>query len=271
MFRPDIRLAGLFADPEECSLFLQMSKRGPNPAFQSDSRTRLRELYDWMWLAAARRIRTGKIEPDPVLAARVPDIRRGLTVIARPSFDVRRKVMAFLGRLRGLEPDQHYYTASELHVTVLSLFTATVEHARFFAREREYVAAVDSALRNVPPVRVQFAGVTASPGAIMIQGFMENEALNEVRDALRRELTVRDLAEGVDGRYRLETAHMTVARFRAPLRDGDKFAKALEAARLRRFGAINIRSVSIVRNDWYMTSAVAETVKRRRLRRGGSF
>jgi 2'-5' RNA ligase len=223
-----------------------------------------------MWSANIGRLRAGEVEADPVLAARVPDPRRGLTVIARPSPEVQRKVLAFLDRLRAIEPDQHYYIAPELHVTVLSLFTATHEHKRFFARKREYVAAVDSALRGAPPIRLEFAGLTASPGAIMIQGFLENEALNEVRDALRRELTVRGLAEGVDGRYRLETAHMTVARFRAPLRDGNRFAAAIEVARHRRFGAINIRSVSVVMNDWYMTSDVTRTVKRYRLRAKGS-
>jgi 2'-5' RNA ligase len=243
-----------------------MSKRGPNPPIESNVCRRLRERYDQMWSAAIGKLLAGEVKADPVLTARAPDRRRGLTVIARPSPEARHKVMAFLGQLRGLEPDQHYYIASALHVTVLSLFTATIEHDRFFARGREYVTAVDSALRNVPPMRVEFAGVTASPGAIMIQGFLENEALNEVRDALRRELTVRGLAEGVDGRYRLETAHMTVARFRAPLRDGERFASALEAVRHRRFGAMNIRSVSIVKSGWYMTSKVTRTVKRYRLR-----
>src|ERR1035438_4949768 len=98
---------------------------------------------------------------------------------------------AFLSELRGLEPDQHYYAPSELHVTILSLFAAMVEHERFFARTEQYMAAVDSTLRKVAPIRIEFAGVTASSGAIMIQGFCDTEALNDVRDALRRQLRSR--------------------------------------------------------------------------------
>jgi 2'-5' RNA ligase len=178
-------------------------------------------------------------------------------------------VAAFLRELRDLEPEQHYYTPSEFHLTVLSLFTATVNHKPFFAQAEQYVSAVDSALRKVAPIRIEFEGITVSPSTVMIQGFFENDALNDLRDSLRSQLRVRGLAEGLDRRYRLETAHMTVARFRSPLRDSGRFAAALERARRRPFGAIRITGLSLVKNDWYMTHQVLETVKRYRLSRAG--
>jgi hypothetical protein len=74
-------------------------------------------------------------------------------------------------------------------VTVLSLFTATVDFGPFFAQKEQYIAAVDAALnsRNTAPTRILFEGVTASPGTVMIQGFFETKALNELRNRLRRE------------------------------------------------------------------------------------
>jgi 2'-5' RNA ligase len=171
----------------------------------------------------------------------------------------------FLRELRQLEPDQYYYTASEFHITVLSLFTATVNHGPFFAQRECYISAVDSALGTVAPIRIQFEGVTASPGTVMIQGFFDNDALNDLRDALRCQLRVRSLSEGVDRRYRLESAHMTVARFRAPLVDGTRFATVLEQARGRSFGSTTVKNLSLVENDWYMSRGVTETVKRYRL------
>jgi 2'-5' RNA ligase len=171
-------------------------------------------------------------------------------------------VAAFLSELRRLEQDQHYYAPSELHVTVLPLFTATVEHERFFARTEQYAAAVDSALRKLAPIRIEFDGVTASPAAIMIQGFCENEALNRARDALRRQVRSRGLAGGIDGRYRLETVHMTVARFRARLRDSEQFAATLEQARHLPFGVTDITSINLVKNDWYMSRRITETIER---------
>jgi 2'-5' RNA ligase len=222
----------------------------------------LQERYDRLWSGAVGKLRAGDIEPDPVLAAGGRDRRRGLTVIAQPSPKVRRAVAAFLGELRGIEPDQHYYAPSEFHMTVLSLFTATAEYKRLFARTEHYVAAVDSVLRDVAPIRIEFTGVTASPAAILIQGFCEDEALNKLRDALRRQLRVRGLGEGVDGRYRLETAHMTVVRFRSRLRDSGRFVAALERARHLPFGVCDIESVRLVRNDWYLSHGTIETVGR---------
>jgi 2'-5' RNA ligase len=232
---------------------------------QKDSRHRLQKCYDNLWSAAIGKIRTGKIESDRVLAGGLVDRRRGLTLIARPSADVREKVATFLRELRRLEPDQYYYVRAHLHLTILSPFTATAAHKRFFAHMQKYLAAVDSALQKAAPMRVEFTGVTVSPGAIMIQGFPDSEALNELRDNLREQLRVHGLTKGLDVRYRLKTAHMTVARFRAPLRDGKHFAAALAHARRRPFGSMTIKSLSLVTNDWYMTHRTLETLNRYRL------
>lgn len=241
--------------------------RLPHPG---GARERLRQRYDALWSAAADKIRTGEVDLDPVLESRTPDARRGFTLLARPSTAVRRGVAEFVRELRRLEPDQHYYAPSELHVTVLSLFTATVDHGPFFAQTDRYISAVDSATRKCPRIHLEFQGVTASPATVMIQGFFEDDTLNHLRDVLREQLRARGLGEGLDGRYRLETSHMTVARFRAPLRDPERFAAALERARKRPFGAMSVASLSLVKNDWYLTQQVVQLMKRYRLSLGAN-
>jgi 2'-5' RNA ligase len=236
-------------------------------ALSDAAHRRLQKCYDRMWSVNLGKIRSGLIEVDPILAARLPDRRRGLTVIARPSSCVRQRVMAFLNELRTMEPDQYYYVPSELHVTVLALFTATVEYQRLLAQTDRYAAAVDAALQKARPFQIDFTGVTVSPGAVMIQGFFEKEVLNDLRDSLRRQLRARNLAEGVDRRYRLETAHMTIARFRTPLRISERFVALLERARHRSFGKTQIRRVSLVQNDWYLTRQILKTLKSYRLSR----
>jgi len=228
----------------------------------SDNLTRLRTRYDELWFAAIGRIRTGEVELDPVLQARTPDQRRGLTLIARPDAAIRKHVARFLRQLKEVEPEQYYYFVSEFHLTILSMFTATLNPEPFFARIEHYVSAVNLALRKVASIQIEFRGVTASPSTVMIQGFFESDALNDLRDALRDQLRIQNLSDGLDRRYRLETAHMTVARFRAPLRDGEGFARTLEEARQRPFGLMRIRSLSLVRNDWYMSHQALEIVKR---------
>jgi 2'-5' RNA ligase len=226
----------------------------------------MHERYHRIWAASSGRIRTGDIESDPVLAAREADRRRGLTVIARPSVAVRQRVGTFLAELRALEPETYCYTPASFHVTVLSLFTATVEPGPHYAQTERYLDAANAALRHPPTITIEFTGITASPGAVMIQGFPDSSALNDLRDALRHELHARGLGDGLDSRYQLETAHMTVLRFRAPLRDPTGFAAALDRARDRPFGTTRLRQVVLVRNDWYMTRRVVETVRRYRLR-----
>ncbi len=225
----------------------------------------VQKMYDRLWANAIEKIRAGSVEADPVLAAGLPDKRRGLTLIARPSASVRQRVEAFLRELRELEPEQHYYAPTELHVTVLSLFTATPQCEPFMARIAAYRAAVDGALRSVGPIKLSFSGVTASAGTVMIQGFFENETLNDLRNALRCRLRSLRIEDGVDTRYRLETAHMTAVRFRARLRASERFAQMLEGARNRCFGKTSVKSVSLVKNDWYMTDSVVEAVQKYRL------
>ncbi len=233
------------------------SMRTPQTLIQK----RLRNSYERFWSKASKRIRAGKIELDPVLASRTVDRRRGLTLVARPPEKVRQAVASFLSELRRLEPGQYYYHPRELHLTVLSLFTATAEHQPYFAQADQYLAAVSASLTDARPIRIRFAGVTASPGTVMIQGIFENGELNELRDSLRRQLRSRGLGDGIDTRYRLQTAHMTAARFRAPLMRPELFAETLARARKRVFGAMAVRTLLLVKSDWYMSRSTTEVLR----------
>jgi 2'-5' RNA ligase len=229
------------------------------------TRERLRTRYDELWSDSIGRIRAGTIDLDLVLAARGADQRRGLSVMARPSAAVRQRVLEFLKEMRRLEPEQYYYLGSEFHVTVLSMFTATVNHRPFLAQKARYAAAVQSVLQHAPPVPIDFEGVTASAGGVMIQGFLRDDSLNELRDALRNELRNCGLGGELDQRYRLHTAHMTVVRFRAPLVNSGRFARALQRARQRPFGATVVKTCSMVEGDWYMSRPNTRIVQRYRL------
>jgi hypothetical protein len=96
----------------------------------------------------------------------------------------------------------------------------------------------------------------------MVQGFADAEMLKAARDELRRELRARHLAQSIDIRYRLEGAQMTVARFRAPLRNPAAFIAKLECARQRPFGTCRIEEAELTINDWYMSRAATEVKAR---------
>jgi 2'-5' RNA ligase len=221
---------------------------------------RVQQRYDDLWSSAAPALSKGQAKLDPVLTANELDQRRGLTCLFRPAPAVAQAVAGLLEQIRELEPEQYYYQPSELHVTFLSLFTASVTPERFFARQPEYLEAVGAVAARVRPFRVRFQGITASPEAILIQGYPESEALAAGREALRRVLRERGLAETLDSRYRLETAHMTAVRFRAALKDGDRLARFIEAHRSHPFGEMEVARLQVVKSDWYMSERQSREV-----------
>ncbi len=218
--------------------------------------------YGEMFSSSAARILAGDLEIDAVLAGRESDHRRGMTLIARPSPNVRARACTLIEGLRVLEPDQYYYPPTDFHITVLPMFTATPQPGRFAAKSDAYEAVVAKVLKARAPIRVEFRGVTLSRAAVLIQGFPENGALNDLRENLRQKLRECGLGGTMDGRYKLQTAHMTVARFRAPLRNSDAFVNQLEAQRDRAFGTTSFRSFHLVMNDWYMRYRTLKRVKR---------
>ncbi len=222
----------------------------------------LQERYTGLWNGAIDEVREGRVTIDPLLASREPDRRRCITLLARPAADLQRSVTEFLNELRALDPEQYYYDPSELHVTVLSLFTATLDHERYLARYAEYLAAVKAALVGRSAWTLAFTGVTLTREAIMIQGFPNSTALNELREVLRKELRTRGLTEGLDSRYILQTAHMTVVRFRTPLRDSAAYAGVVEQYRDRSFGRMEVRELNLVENDWYLSRASVKLLER---------
>lgn len=228
----------------------------------------LAERYLRLWKNALPAIRGRQTESDPVLASGIPDARRGLTLIARPKPEVQERILNMLAQLRALEPEQHFYPAESLHVTILSLFTASTDHQRFNAHLPAYIAAVQSALRGADSFQVAFRGITASTGAIMVQGYPKGPTLEGIRTRLRAELNARGLAVGVDTRYRIITAHVTVMRFRTPLRTAEKFADALENYRCEPFGDSIVDQLHLIQNDWYASPDQKITLSKFRLSGG---
>lgn len=211
--------------------------------------------YASLWERAAPLVRGGGATVDPWLSRPAEDARRGVTLLARPAAKVVAPISALLEQLRSLEPEQRYQPASDLHHTVLSLFTATADHARSMARLADYQEAVAQVAAATPPFVVDVRGVTLTPGAVLAQGFPRDDTLGTLRDNLRAALAVRGLGDGVDQRYRLVTAHMTLVRFAAPLREPERFVAALATARLESFGSTTVQRLELVFGDWFHTAA----------------
>lgn len=219
----------------------------------------LHEHYDAMWQQAWPAVCEGRITIDRQLRAG-PDPRRGLTLLARPSRHVAGMIAAACERLHALEPEQYRQPESDLHVTVLSLFTATTRHEAEFARLADYQDAVAAALHDLRPFTVDFRGFTLSRGAVLAQGYPRDALLDAIRERLRQQLAARSLDGTVDQRYKLVTAHATAMRFAAPMRDPARFAAELEQFRNYRFGTMDVERLELVKGDWYMSADSVETL-----------
>lgn len=218
-----------------------------------DTRTGLQAHYDAMWTRAVDAVAAGDIDIDPELSAG-PDPRRGLTLIARPDAKLAARFEGLLDPMTGAEPDQYRCAAADMHVTMLSLVTVADHPSPEMARLDDYRAAVDAALAGVESFAIDFSGITLSRAAVVAQGFPCDATLATLRERLRDALRTRGLDASLDGRYRLVTAHSTLLRFAAPLRDPAGFVALLETLRHRPLGRLEVGAVELVVNDWYMSS-----------------
>jgi 2'-5' RNA ligase len=228
----------------------------------------LQNQYDAIWANARAAFDAGAPDLDRQLLDKANDRRRSATLLIRPGAAAAARVAAALEQLRRLEPDQYYYRPDELHVTALSLWTGTEQSEPYFAQMPVYRAAIDRVLRDFPPFSIHFDGLTASPAAVLVQGFPSGPQLNDLREALRQSISAAGLGHTLDQRYRITTAHMTALRFCRPLQDLPRLAAALQALRACDFGVTNVAELALVENDWYMSHDRVRVLHRYALENG---
>lgn len=218
--------------------------------------------YRRLWQGAMQSFQQSRFETDDNLLHKQNDRRRGMTLIIRPNRAVVQKISSFLSELNDVEPTQYFYHSNEFHVTLLSLFTATTNYQPYYAKQSVYLRTVDSLLSETGRFVVRFQGITASPGAVMIQGFPGNDALNILRDKLRLQLISEGLGDGLDRRYAIKTAHITVFRFQRQPSNIKLFMECLRKYQSHSFGETEVNFIQLLRNDWYMSQDKVSVIKK---------
>jgi 2'-5' RNA ligase len=210
-------------------------------------------IYKLLWKDNFPAITRGDVDIDPFLSNPRKDKRRGLTLIFRPSDELAESILSFVSEIKQIEPDQYFYDRTNLHFTVLPLFTATTDYLRNYACLPEFEDAVTAAVRDMPAFTIQITGLTVSRGAVLVCGYPDSETLNDIRNKLRLSLANKCLSDGLDKRYRLITAHSTVVRFSSQLRDPGGFSEFILENRNHNFGLFMVKELQLVKNDWFMT------------------
>jgi len=174
----------------------------------------LKEHYNRLYVDSIEKIKTNHYTIDQYLIDSSSDNRFGITLLIRPSFEVKNKIQDFLTELKKSNPNQYYYPNSDIHITILSIISC---HNGFDLKTisiPEYSKIIQKSIEDIKDLEIHFQGITASNSAIMIQGFTNNNSLDQLRDNLRRNFKNSGLQQSIDSRYAIQTAHSTVMRFR---------------------------------------------------------
>ncbi|MET0946413.1 MAG: mutarotase [Flavobacterium sp.] len=179
------------------------------------------------------------------------DSRFGITLLIRPSDEIKAQIQLFLNELIEVDSQQYYYPNSDIHITVMSIISCSEGFTLDNIRIEEYIEIIQKSLIDVHKISINFKGVTASPSAIMIQGFPTDESLNVLRDKLRENFKKSTLQQSIDSRYAIATAHSTVLRFQEKLENPEKLMAVVEKFRDYDFGEFTVDKLELVYNDWY--------------------
>lgn len=208
----------------------------------------MQEIYAQMWQNAMQKYQQNQFEFDPYLNG-LKDTRYGITLLARPNEETRRNMVEFLNEFAQLEPDQYCHPESDLHITIMSIVACTEDYQ--LTSKAQYCDAVGSILKNIRPFSVEFSGITASPNCVLIQGFTQDDSLNNLRDSIRQEFTHNTLEHTMDTRYTIKTAHSSVVRYRKQMTSPSRLINFLKLNKDRYFGDCKITELELVLNDWY--------------------
>lgn len=206
--------------------------------------------YDAMRRAALRQLEQGETDLDPLLDAE-KDNRRGITLLTRPPAQITAVIDTILADFQHAEPQQYYYPAADIHLTILSIISCYPGFSLAMIDSLEYQQLVRIILQNVRPFTITYTGLTASPGGVMVQGEPHDDSLEKLRDQLRKRFQESGLPQSIDQRYRIQTAHSTVIRFRHKMSNPSVLLALIEKYQRHFIGSFQVNTLELVFNDWY--------------------
>ncbi len=219
----------------------------------------IKEHYSKLYKESISNISSGKYEIDHLIDSK-SDKRFGITLLVRPSNEVKDEIQKFLCELKKVEPNQYYYPNSDIHITVMSIISCYEGFDINKIDLAKYIELIEKCLPLDNNNKIQFKGLTASNSCIMLQGFMNNNTINSIRDNLRTEFKNSELQQSLDKRYSIETAHSTIVRLRKKINQKDKFLKIIDKYVDYDFGTFDIGKIEFVYNDWYQRKELVKKI-----------
>ncbi|MGE8341783.1 MAG: 2'-5' RNA ligase family protein [Flavobacterium sp.] len=219
----------------------------------------LTKHYDQLYKTSSEIISAGKYSIDSELKNE-SDSRFGITLLIRPNDEIKANIQTFINELKKAEPEQYFYPDSDIHITVMSIISCSSAFTLDQISPNEYIEVICRSLVDVEKIKIHFKGITASPSAIMIQGFPSDETLNNLRNRLRENFKNSGLQQSIDSRYSISTAHSTIMRFQEKLHDPKKLIEIAAKFRDYDFGEFEVKNLELVYNDWYQRKSTTRVL-----------
>lgn len=206
-------------------------------------------IYTELWEKTIPLFEQGNYEIDPLVDDPV-DMRRGLTLRARLTGPVVSTIHEYAEELKALLPNQYFTPDSDLHLTLLTVMSCSRNFNHNPEMDDTYSALIAECVRDLPPLRITFRGITVSPSCLLVRGYPEDDRLQMLRNQLREQFKASSLPSTVDFRYPLKTAHVTIMRFIRAKNDLSRFIRFIKESQHHPFGTQTIDAVEFVANDW---------------------
>ena len=219
----------------------------------------LKAHYTKLYQESIQKIQLDSYQVDKLIDSN-NDKRFGITLLLRPVKPVKTNIQKFLSEIKSIEPNQYYYPNSDLHVTVMSIITCYDGFNLSQIRIEDYVDTIKKSIKGISCFDIEFMGLTASQNCLMVQGFLTNDTLNEVRDNLRINFKNTNLEQSIDKRYSIQTSHSTILRLKNKLNDKEKFLEKVNEYRDFYFGTFEVNTLELVFNDWYQRKEYVKTL-----------
>ena len=204
------------------------------------------ELYNRIYHANEKALRSGDVLIDELLAHGAKDKRLGLSLII-PVRKIQRNYEKLVRQFKEHEP-LYYYPFSDLHITLFDYVQASEHYRRNRDTETKCIEITEKALKSIPEFNIEFNGVVFSREAGMLQGCDHNRLL-QIRKRIRE--VMKEIGLKNNERYESESAHITFCRFREKLKNPEKFLHLIDENRKYEIGKERVNRIELVEHDWY--------------------
>lgn len=220
----------------------------------------LKQYYSNLYNASIINISKNEYDIDTLIDS--PDDKRfGITLLFRPSSEVKDRINGFLKEIKKIEPFQYYYPESDIHITVLSIISCYNGFDLSHITLSDYDKLIRNSISSNTGFNIDFKGITASSSCVMIQGFPQNDSLKNIRNNLRNSFKKSDLEHSIDKRYEILTAHSTIVRLKERLSQAEQYISILNKYKDYDFGSFEVKELELVYNDWYQRAVNSNCIK----------